>query len=439
MLWTKQRVSAVLREMIDENPMSMRAILRLAKWEFDPEVPTLAVTLGSRSVMKINPDFVNRWCTTDDWLKAAILHEFLHVILGHTLRFPQMDDVHNIALDAIINAIIHRCMGPAYSDLFSHYYAAETGPLKLLRPPRFEDLDHWIDNLHYGLYGGSIVADDVLDWLGSMSDLFDSRGMFRDGNGLLEREFPILIGDHPVQETQDPAVAAAIDQIRRQTWHPDWAWFLGERFALPPQEMTAAPDHRVDRWRKTVRTVLRSVLQPSAKPGAKDVEPLDAWLPVLSPSDRRSFLKLQWSPVFPISKHRVSHEKPSGQARVYLDTSGSIYGDLKAILFSMREFRHWIESPLWTFSDTLEPTTFRNGSITAPGGGGTDIHVVLEHIATSKPEKALVFSDGLVGPINRSLLARCAATEIHALVISNAPSGDFEQAGIPTHRIPHSF
>ena len=96
---------------------------RSVAWSSPTAVPTLCVTLGRMSVLRVNLDFVAAHCTTEDHVKALLVHEFLHVLLGHTLRFATMSPALNIALDAVINAIIHRRLGASYSDVMASYYA----------------------------------------------------------------------------------------------------------------------------------------------------------------------------------------------------------------------------------------------------------------------------------------------------------------------------
>ena len=56
-------------------------------------------------------------CKTQDHVKALICHEFLHILLRHTERSGPASPAEHVALDAVINAIIHRELGPAYSSM----------------------------------------------------------------------------------------------------------------------------------------------------------------------------------------------------------------------------------------------------------------------------------------------------------------------------------
>src|SRR4029079_17452920 len=105
----------VYRELIDENPLAIRAVLKVLCVEFTDTVPTLAVTCEARPRLLVNLGFVRAHCRTEAHVKALISHEFLHVLLRHTERFATLARPEHLAVDAVINAIIHRSLGPEYS------------------------------------------------------------------------------------------------------------------------------------------------------------------------------------------------------------------------------------------------------------------------------------------------------------------------------------
>ena len=125
----------IYRELIDDNPLAVRAVLKILTTEFTTRVPTLAVTCAERPTLLVNLAFVSEHCRTDDEVRAVIVHEFLHVLLRHTEQFSAVTDAEHLALDAVINAIIHRTLGPAASRMMSRYYAHAEGAFVLLRPP----------------------------------------------------------------------------------------------------------------------------------------------------------------------------------------------------------------------------------------------------------------------------------------------------------------
>ena len=131
---TARNFHNVYRELIDENPLAIRAVLKVLCVEFTDSVPTLAVTCEARPRLLVNLAFVRAHCRTEQHIKALICHEFLHVLLRHTERFTTLTPPEHLAVDAVINAIIHRSLGPDYSGMMSRYYADERGVARLLRP-----------------------------------------------------------------------------------------------------------------------------------------------------------------------------------------------------------------------------------------------------------------------------------------------------------------
>jgi predicted metal-dependent peptidase len=139
---------SIYQELIEENPLAIRAVLKVLHVEFTDEVPTLAVTCEDRPRLLVNLGFVREHCRTEAHVKAVICHEFLHVLLRHTERFTTLTPAEHLALDAVINAIIHRTLGPDYSGMMSRYYAEARGIARLLRPPTVEEQE---PNRHAGM------------------------------------------------------------------------------------------------------------------------------------------------------------------------------------------------------------------------------------------------------------------------------------------------
>ena len=141
-------------------------------------MPTLAVTNEPRPRLLINLTFVTRECRTDEHVKALLCHEFLHVLLRHTSITKPLTPARHLALDAIINAIIHRQLGEKYSSLMSSYYKDEQGLRQLLRPMTAAESSKLYETTRYmrlerrrrcrpggmawhALYAGKLVADDI--------------------------------------------------------------------------------------------------------------------------------------------------------------------------------------------------------------------------------------------------------------------------------------
>ena len=59
---TEHEFRAIYLELIDENPLAVRAVLKVLEIEFTSEVPTLAVTCTDAPVLKVNLGFVAKEC-----------------------------------------------------------------------------------------------------------------------------------------------------------------------------------------------------------------------------------------------------------------------------------------------------------------------------------------------------------------------------------------
>ena len=116
---------AILDELIEDNPLACQGILSISRLDFTTSVPTLAVTLNEDPPrLLVNLDFIRERCSAEVHVKTLLLHEFLHVLLNHTGEFDVCDPAINLALDAVINHIIHRSCGAAYSEFCRLYYKA---------------------------------------------------------------------------------------------------------------------------------------------------------------------------------------------------------------------------------------------------------------------------------------------------------------------------
>ena len=204
---------ALLQELIDENPFAIRAALRILKVEYTDAIATLAVTCESRPRMLVNLGFLGRHAHTETQAKAVVVHEFLHVLLRHTEGRQPLTSARHLAFDAVINAIIHRQYGEAYSSMMATYYAQAKGLQKLLRPMNKVETDwlqkHGTSNpknmpqwaqAWNGLYGGKLVADDIESLASSFSAnvLLPTRGAnfgpftLETGDSSME----VLLGNH---------------------------------------------------------------------------------------------------------------------------------------------------------------------------------------------------------------------------------------------------
>ena len=141
------------------------ALLQLFRVEVTEDVPTACVSCERRPVLRVNPRFVEEHCTTDAHLFMLVMHELHHVLLGHTRLFPRVTPAHNIAFDAVINALLClRFPQNAYTSFFSERYGEKEGALRLLAPPGASPPEpRSLAALHAALYDGTATAEEVFN------------------------------------------------------------------------------------------------------------------------------------------------------------------------------------------------------------------------------------------------------------------------------------
>jgi hypothetical protein len=438
---TAEEFHNIYQELIDENPLAVRAVLKVLRIEFTTDVPTLAVTCERQPRLLVNLGFLREHCRTETHVKAVICHEFLHVLLRHTERFTRLTDAEHLALDAVINAIIHRSLGPDYSGMMSRYYDREQGLGRLLRPPTGTEQDradrvNWAESrvpagerpvlrAWSGLYRGLLVADDIRDLARDLE-----RGTGLEG---------LLLGDH--RGLEDSA-GEAVDGVLGDALDTALKSMNGSGvFRSPHRRGVGADAYRcevrgadtaLDAWRRATYAVLRRHLLPDPLSVARDRAACSFTLPMLSPGDRRAALRALWSPFVPNARWDTEHRARAGSAHVYLDVSGSMSAEMPLIVALLGHLVAYIRRPFWAFSNVVAPARIEGGRLVADTTGGTSMGCVLEHAARTRPRAAIVVTDGYIEPLRRAAVAAVTAhTRLHVIVTRDGNPGLLVNAGLP--------
>ncbi len=436
----------VYRELIEENPLAVRAVLQILDVTFTRAVPTLAVTCDSRPRLLVNLDFVTEQCRTETEVKGLICHEFLHVLLRHTDKVAPSTPEEHLALDAVINALVHRTLGTSASSLMTRYYAKAPGAYRLLRPPPHADDAWWyferggdpVEDAWRGLYGGELVADDIRDlardlmpkakdaavgWLGNHGD-----APAWDGGGVDDEQ------GMRAQEALRDALCRALKSMNGEgLFRSPRGRGLG---AVAYDAIFRPADAGVERWRRETYAVLRRHLMPDPKAPRREPVPRDFVLPVLSPGDRRAALRSLWSPFLPDAWWTMGAPKGGGSAQVYLDVSGSMYAEMPLIVALLGRLVRYIRRPFWAFSTEVAPARIERGQLLADTTGGTSMTCVLEHLARTKPEAAVVVTDGYIEPLQRADVTAAAATRLHVIVTRDGSPDLLARAGLAYTQLP---
>ena len=207
---------------------ALGALLQLFRVEVTEDVPTACVSCERRPVLRVNPRFVEEHCRTDAHLFMLVMHELHHVLLGHTRLFPRVTPAHNIAFDAVINALLClRFPQEAYTSFFAERYGDKEGALRLLAPPGANPPEpRSLAALHDALYDGSATAEEVFDAIvrevgagghpARRPPGIPRRG--GEGTRASDRARP----DDGRWGTEGPADPAVVDAIRRivEKWPP---------------------------------------------------------------------------------------------------------------------------------------------------------------------------------------------------------------------------
>jgi len=445
---TEYEFRNVYRELIEENPLAVRAVLKILEVTFTSAVPTLAVTCDTRPRLLVNLAFLTGQCQTEAEVKGVICHEFLHVLLRHTDRIAPSAPEEHLAFDAVINAIIHRTLGTPASSLMSRYYANTRGVLRLLRPPaaalsgdRHECMFKWtfeddpVEKAWHGLYDGRLVADDIRDLARDLGV-----GAKRAGARWLGNHGDASAWDGDSGE-EDEARARAREELRAALGRALRSMDGTGVFRRPRDRsvgvpaytsMVQAADVAVERWRRETFEVLRRHLLPDPRAAVREPVPRDFVLPVLSPGDRRAALRSFWSPFLPDAWWTTAARKRGGSAQVYLDVSGSMDAEMPLIVALLGRLARHIRRPFWAFSDVVAPARIEGGRLRADTTGGTSMTCVLEHLARTRPAAAVVVTDGYIEPLEaRDVAAAAAATRLHVVVTRDGSPELIRKAGLP--------
>ena len=425
MKWTENTIRNIIADLAEDNPFACRALFSITTVTFTLKAPTLSVSLSKTPTLFINREFLEGNAQTEDDIKALLMHEFLHVVLMHTEKYTLNNPLMNIALDAVINSIIHRTYGKAYSNFFSRYYRPK-GMEILLRP--WEDTDmattqRWRD-LHTRIYAGAIAGDDLIELLESLRE------------AMLVIEYSRFIGSHDewnkeISEENRELLDGILDKMEGTgIWSKKQ---LPGKNDLLQQQSRRLEKMKVNSWNRETLRVLEKCMRPDPKAIREDASVLR--LPILSNNDRRSFARLRTDAILPFSAHEYVKRMPSESVNIYLDVSGSMNAEIDRLITLLSGFRSHIRRPLWVFSNKVDKAVFRNGKIEYESTGGTSISCVFDHIREKGFRRSLIVTDGYVESISPVMLRGISLRDLHVLVSANGQGQPFYAHGIRYHQL----
>ena len=427
MNWTEQRIRDIIADVITENPMACRSLLEISAIEFTDRVPTMAVSLGEQPVLCINLGFCTTHLRSENDVKCVLLHEFLHVLMLHTSIYQACDPMLNVALDAIINAVIWREQ-PDYAEFFSRFYTAKP-PQVLLRPMdwTYHNQPCWEWRfIHDRIYQRGYCADELYELLNVL------RKQTRCDNW----DSVMLLGNHEPKPIGD-ATRQVLDGIMEKMtgvdiWRRSDKPGAGSTLYLENRNLK---NFRMNRWNQTATALIRKCVLPEKGQGHRQQGTAVA-MPVLSPTDRRSFIRFRTGGIIPYSIHTLSHSGLREQATVFLDVSGSMNPELDALASLLYRLRDLIRLPLLAFSNRIATASFRNGRLQTESTGGTSIDCVFDHIRTQRIKKALIVTDGFLGAMTGHMVKDLDRKNIFFLLTSQHNEHDVREAGFHCRALP---
>jgi hypothetical protein len=428
------------------------------------DVPSAAVTGGRRPRLRVNPDFVDRHCTRDEHLMLLVLHELWHVMLAHTVIAERPTPAHNVAFDAIINALLRtRFRGSDFDGFFEAVNRPDTFPALLLRPPV-----GWPDAPCYdvvgppgtaeilkGLYPGPGAGRATKPSHEDILDLLRSAGAWDPGS-------VTLLGDHDapdeapgIAETTERAAASstALGGILART--------VGPASGRPDIVVRARGDGTVetieevglrppgDRARRAFAELLRRLFPTSGRDPQRrrraSVPVITGAGPLPNPRDRLAPARrnlgvpgLLWTQPGQVVA-RVPDVTVS--AHVYLDVSGSMSGVLPSLVDLLAPHAAAGRLRCFQFSTEvwpLPPAALRAGRLTTTYG--TRIDCVSDHLLThERVRTTLVITDGYTGRVPEPHAAELArrGVRLHVLLSDEgACPRDLEGIAASVTRLP---
>ncbi len=439
-------VTSVL-SLVGVHTRALHAMLTVSSVEWSTEISTACVECVDRPRLLLNPDFVAKWCTTPQRLAALIMHELLHIALGHTRLYPQPTIAHNIAFDAIINRTVLETMRCAnidmveYAALFTEFYSATNAPSFLLRPPSgWPDRPDWdasagapesLRAIHHQLYGSTragqshgyqeVTYTDIIDALRKSEVPLDGDLLLLGGHGATATELAALSGTRDTDAAQAydgalqvlggqlPGVGGIMDHVavadtaRTPALERTLVTLLMRACSTSPGGTT-----RFDWYQRPVRVVHRLHDRRAAS---------------------RVFAYRQFGAPPPLlfDGHLLDRRPSPVNVAVYIDVSGSMDLVLPHLRRALLTVRARITPTLYWFSTEVVAATrgqLERGEF--PTTGGTAIGPVIAHALSQRPETraAVIITDGWLESISRATAksVRAAGVSLHLGILGSGPT-----------------
>ena len=416
-----------IHNLIAAMPYGLEKMLSMMDIEESTDVKTACVPIGGRPKIVLNPEYVKAHCETDEKLYMLIQHELHHVLLGHTRLFKRSTPQHNIAFDAIINAMLCRAKPePEWTALFRDSYAHDKFPECLLRPPQNfpnkpifpEDMPDnvcaVIESIYYSQSG---TFFDVFALLVKVVQVTIPKDM--DGQAIAQmlgnRGFGLspdsdlvadLLGNHDddargLESQDDPDLFDIVRQIV-EDWPQPPNPIAGRSLSDVLKDRIV---ERVDVSRLVVRQMTDAVLSAvvsrgKEKGGIWDVK-YERYQQFLPSRDRRAFAMQQVGGLVPMYVAEIPKEiSTRNEVAVYVDVSGSMQEYPNYLIRALQAVQRRVKVRTFVFSTVVEEVLLEN--VDRPSYStthGTSGLIVWRHIRENEFKSVVVLTDGYVGKV----------------------------------------
>ena len=416
-----------IHNLIAAMPYGLEKMLSLMDIEESTDVKTACVPIGGRPKIVLNPEYVTANCETDEKLYMLIQHELHHVLLGHTRLFKRTTPQHNIAFDAIINAMLCRAKPePEWTALFRDSYAHDKFPECLLRPPNNfpnkpifpegmpENVCAVIESIYYSQSGTFFDVFALLvkvvhvtlpkDMDGqAMAKMFGNEGFGLSPDSDLIAD---LLGNHDedsrgLESQDDPDLFDIVREIV-EDWPQPPTPIAGRSLNDVLNERIV---EKVDVSRLVIRQMTDAVLSSvvsrgKEKGGIWDVK-YERYQQFLPARDRRAFAMQQVGGLIPMYVADIPKEiSTRNEVAVYVDVSGSMQHYPNYLIRALQAVQRRVKVRTFVFSTVVDEVLLEN--VDKPSYStthGTSGLIVWRHIKENDFTSVVVLTDGYVGKV----------------------------------------
>ena len=381
----------------------------------------------------LNKSFVARHCATDEHLFMLVMHELYHVILGHTALFPRPTEIHNLAFDAVINAMLCTLFpDPAFTSFFTDFYPSDEMPYALLRP-KGDGTPPAAEAALRLLYdkSGTATYHDVFQALVGCLKVVLVAG----GAGGADGDEPCLLGSHGKgggkggDDSQLSSEMKALIETATSKWpHPPRTF--GGRGAGSREENRDFG--AAERSGVTLRRGVARLMRRASLPGPREVRAaavhcqtietatfLPEWRDRTHPARELALGDaLLYRGTCVVSRRTLRDDR---QAFVYFDVSGSVADDVPSVAAALLPHCRRGRCRVHVFSTIVRPASVRDLAANRfSSTGGTSINCVMEHVLAlpprRRPHSVVVITDGDTGKPKAEDAARFRAAGMRLYV-----------------------